>query len=196
MADAKTAKLVKDSWKTVVSSIPGEKVAEIFYSNLFGAHPEAKALFEDTNMATQGVALIGMIDAAVANVDNADVLVPTLQALGVRHGGYGCQEAHYDYVGAALIQTLGQGLGAAFTPEVKAAWVAVYGVIKSTMWAAQQTPEGKRKYAEWQARQEAKKKRKAAAAGGCCGCNGQTVAIAVVATLAALAVYKFVVAKK
>eukprot|EP01084_Bolivina_argentea_P017521 32730_1 len=185
MADAKTAKLVKDSWKIATDAIPGEKISEIFYNNLFTAHPEARALFEDTNMKTQRVALIGMLDAAVQNVDNADVLVPTLEALGVRHAGYGCIEVHYDIVGEALILTLSQGLGEAFTPDVKAAWIAVYGVIKSVMYKAQQTPEGKRKFAAYQERQAAK----AAKASGC-GCN--YVVIGVVAVVAAIGVYKLV----
>jgi hemoglobin-like flavoprotein len=185
MADAKTAKLVKDSWKIVVDSIPGEKVSEIFYDNLFTAHPEARALFADTDMKSQRVALIGMIDAAVANVDNADVLIPTLEALGVRHAGYGCIEVHYDFVGEALILTLSQGLGAAFTPEVKAAWVAVYGVIKSVMYKAQQTPEGKRKFAAYEERQAKK-------AAKCCGSSCNYVVIGVVAAIAAIGIYKLV----
>lgn len=39
------------------------------------------------------------------------------------------KDAHYDTVGGALLQTLGQGLGPAFTPEVKAAWTSVYGMM-------------------------------------------------------------------
>ena len=188
MADAKTAKLVKDSWKVVVDSIPGEKVSEIFYNNLFTAHPEAKALFADTDMKSQRVALVGMLDAAVANVDNADVLIPTLEALGVRHAGYGCVEVHYDFVGEALILTLSQGLGDAFTPEVKAAWVAVYGVIKSVMYKAQQTPEGKRKAAAYEERQKAKAAKCACPCGAAC----HFVIIGVVAAIAAVGVYKLV----
>jgi hypothetical protein len=33
----------------------------------------------------------------------------------------------------ALVWTLGQGLGEAFTPEVEEAWVAAYGVLAKTM---------------------------------------------------------------
>lgn len=49
---------------------------------------------------------------------------------------YGVQPQHYDTVGAALLLTLEQGLGAAFTPEVKQAWATVYGVLASTMKSA------------------------------------------------------------
>ena len=62
--------------------------------------------------------------------------MPVLQNLGKRHSGYGVQDAHYDTVGAALLKTLGQGLGDDFTVETKAAWVSVYGVMADVMKAA------------------------------------------------------------
>lgn len=52
-----------------------------------------------------------------------------------KHVGYGVAAAHYDVVGQALLDTLAMGLGDAFTDEVRAAWVAVYGVVSSTMQA-------------------------------------------------------------
>ena len=60
-------------------------------------------------------------------------LVPVLEKLGQGHAGYGVRDEHYDTVGAAFLWTLEQGLGAAFTPAVKAAWVEVYGVVATTM---------------------------------------------------------------
>jgi hemoglobin-like flavoprotein len=36
-------------------------------------------------------------------------------------------------VGTALLQTLAQGLGDAFTADVQAAWTEVYGVIAAAM---------------------------------------------------------------
>jgi hemoglobin-like flavoprotein len=39
-------------------------------------------------------------------------------------------------VGAALLKTLEQGLGADFTEEVKQAWTAVYSVMAEVMVAA------------------------------------------------------------
>jgi hemoglobin-like flavoprotein len=41
--------------------------------------------------------------------------------------------AHYDTFGAALILTLEQGLGAAFTAEARAAWIDLYALIARTM---------------------------------------------------------------
>jgi len=39
----------------------------------------------------------------------------------------------YDTVAEALIWTLEQGLGEAFTPDVADAWVAVYGFLAGIM---------------------------------------------------------------
>ena len=53
----------------------------------------------------------------MALLDRPAALEPVLLQLGVRHAGYGVQPAHYDTVGAALLDTLQTGLGAAFTPS-------------------------------------------------------------------------------
>jgi len=60
-------------------------------------------------------------------------LVPAVQALGRRHGGYGVKPAHYDMVGAALLWTLGQGLGEAFTVGVSEAWSEAYAILATVV---------------------------------------------------------------
>jgi len=109
--------------------------AELFYGNLFEADPSLRSLFRG-DMQAQGAKLMQMIAAAVSLLDKPETLMPVLRKLGARHAGYGVQTAHYDTVGAALIKTLEQGLGEHFTPEVRQAWLLVYGLISSTMLAA------------------------------------------------------------
>jgi hemoglobin-like flavoprotein len=111
------------------------QAATIFYNNLFAADPSLRALFRG-DMATQGERLMTMIGAAVGLLDRPHALLPVLRSLGARHAGYGVRDAHYATVGGALIQTLEQGLGEAFTPEVREAWVALYGVVSRTMMEA------------------------------------------------------------
>jgi nitric oxide dioxygenase len=41
--------------------------------------------------------------------------------------------AHFDLVGGALLWTLEQGLGEAFTPEVHDAWAAAFTIIADAM---------------------------------------------------------------
>ncbi|MEP7190309.1 MAG: globin domain-containing protein, partial [Roseiflexaceae bacterium] len=62
--------------------------------------------------------------------------VPAVQELGQRHARYGVRDHHYDTVAAALLWTLRQGLGKAFTLEVEQAWIAAYTLLADTMKAA------------------------------------------------------------
>lgn len=122
--------LVQQSWKNVLPI--REQAAEIFYGKLFERDPSLRVLFKG-DMVEQGRKLMAMIGTAVAGLSRPAELIPSVQALGARHGGYGVRDEHYDTVAAALLDTLHAGLGEAFTAEVKEAWTVVYGVLASTM---------------------------------------------------------------
>ncbi|HIP79299.1 MAG TPA: hemin receptor [Kiloniellaceae bacterium] len=122
--------LVQESWAKVRPIY--SQAAALFYGQLFILAPDLKSLFKG-DMTAQGERLMRMIDTAVDGLDNLDELVPALEALGERHAGYGVTDADYDTVAAALLWTLEQGLGEAFTEDVKAAWVTAYSVLADTM---------------------------------------------------------------
>lgn len=122
--------LIKVTWDKVYPI--SEKAAELFYGKLFELDPDLKPLFGG-DMAAQGVKLMTMINTVVVSLENIDELVPAVQDLGIRHAGYGVKDEHYDTVAAALLWTLGQGLGDDFTEEVKEAWTAAYVVLATTM---------------------------------------------------------------
>jgi nitric oxide dioxygenase len=106
--------------------------ADLFYGRLFEIAPDVRRLFSD-DMAGQKKKLMLMLGAAVGSLNRLDALLPVVRALGERHAGYGVTVAHFAPVGAALLWTLEQGLGPAFTPEVKDAWTTAYGVLSQTM---------------------------------------------------------------
>lgn len=122
--------LVKSSWQKVMPI--RDTAAELFYNRLFTLDPAVKPLFKG-DMQAQGRKLMGMIATAVNALDKLDTIVPAVQDLGRRHAGYGVQPAHYDTVAAALLWTLGQGLGEAYTKDIEQAWVAAYTVLATTM---------------------------------------------------------------
>jgi nitric oxide dioxygenase len=128
--DAAQVTLVRESFAKVAPI--AETAAGLFYGRLFELDPALKPLFKG-DMKEQGRKLMQMIGTAVAGLDRLDAIVPAVEALGKRHAGYGVASAHYDTVGAALLWTLEQGLGAAFTPEVKAAWAETYGLLAGVM---------------------------------------------------------------
>lgn len=107
-------------------------VGRTFYERLFETNPEIKPLFKG-DLESQGEQLMDMIGIAVAGLDDLEKLIPILQELGARHRKYGVEISHYGAVAEALIWTLEQGLADAFTPDIRAAWVNVYGVLAETM---------------------------------------------------------------
>ncbi len=126
----KQTKQVQESWKKV--ALISEQAADIFYTKLFEKMPELQSLFK-ADMEEQGKKLMTMIGSAVALLNKPDKLIPVVQQLGERHGTYGVEPAHYDVVGAALLETLEAGLGDDFTAPLKQAWTEVYGLLASTM---------------------------------------------------------------
>ncbi|WP_100612727.1 globin family protein [Confluentibacter lentus] len=131
--EQKTITLVQDSFEKVKPI--AATAADIFYSKLFELDPTLKALFPNSEeaMKVQGNKLMTMLAAAVAGLSNLEALVPVLQNLGKRHVDYKVEPAHYNTVGAALLDTLKVGLGEDFTPEVKEAWATVYGTMTTVM---------------------------------------------------------------
>ena len=112
-----------------------DDAATLFYHRLFEIDPKLRPRFKG-DMSDQRRKLMQMLTAAVKGLNNIERLVPVVEDLGRRHAHYGVADEHYDTVGEALLWTLEQGLGRAFTPEVKEAWTDVYGVLASTMKAA------------------------------------------------------------
>lgn len=109
-----------------------DNAAEMFYQHLFEMYPSLRPLFK-RDMKKQGRMLMQMIDFAVKGLDDPETILPTIQALGKRHIGYGVKEEYYDTVGKALLWTLEQGLGSDFTQEAKEAWGEAYKLLASAM---------------------------------------------------------------
>ncbi len=128
--NAEQITLVRKTWKMVLPI--SEKAADIFYKRLFEIDPSTRSLFSG-NMREQGAQLMNMINTAVEGLDKLDTIVPAVQDLGRRHSGYGVLEQDYQTGGSALLWTLRQGLGAEFTPDVKAAWLEAYTLLADVM---------------------------------------------------------------
>ena len=121
---------------TFASVVPiKEKAAELFYERLFELDPSLRPLFTG-DMHEQGQKLMSAMALVVGGLKHWERVEPTVRDLGVRHVDYGVKPEHYDTVGAALLWTLEQGLGDAFTADVKQAWTAAYRAIATTMIAA------------------------------------------------------------
>ena len=130
MLTAAQKSLVQNSFTSI--AVIGDDAAVLFYQKLFELDPSLRQMFP-SEMTEQRRKLLQMLVAAVKGLDRLEQLVPVVQDLGRRHCAYGVKDSHYETVGAALLWTLEAGLGRDFTPEVKEAWTAVYGLLSTTM---------------------------------------------------------------
>src|SRR5262245_55422115 len=94
--------LVQTSFKSVAPI--ADQAADLFYGRLFEIAPEVRPLFPE-DLKEQKKKLMGMLATAVASLHQVEKIVPAVQDLGRRHGGYGVTAAHYEPVGEALIWT-------------------------------------------------------------------------------------------
>lgn len=122
--------LVRDSFARIAPIAP--QAAALFYQNLFSAEPSLRPMFRG-DMARQGDQLMRMVQGAVSLLDDPQRLLPVLRELGARHVAYGVQDPHYGMVGRALLRTLNDALGDAFTPDVADAWATMYALVTRTM---------------------------------------------------------------
>ena len=134
--------LIVTSFRLVVPI--SETVGDLFYGHLFQEKPQYRALFPE-DMAKQKRKLLTMLEFICKSldwtegqwdeeVDPQDDLLLVILALGRRHDAlYGIPEEAYGPVEAALMWTLDQGLGEAFTPEHQQAWTKLYRILAMTM---------------------------------------------------------------
>jgi hemoglobin-like flavoprotein len=121
---------VQNSFRTL------EPVAESammkFYDRLFEVDPTLRTMFRSSR-EEQAKKLAMVVGVVVKSLDRPEQILGAVKELGRRHLDYGVTDAHYDAVGAALLWTLEQGLGDAFTPEVKDGWTSAYGLLAGIM---------------------------------------------------------------
>ncbi len=127
---AQEIKLVQDSFGSIRPIT--ETAASLFYGRLFTIAPELRPMFKG-DMTEQGRKLMTMLALVVVSLDRLENVLPSIKELGIGHAGYGVKDEHYPLVGEALLWTLEQGLGPAFTDEVKAAWITTYTMLANTM---------------------------------------------------------------
>jgi hemoglobin-like flavoprotein len=131
------APLLRASLEIVVARQP--EITPRFYEILFERYPQVKPLFGRNSSANQARMLQDAIVAVVDHVEDAEWLTTTLHAMGRKHVDYGVTEPMYAYVGDALLATLAEHAGEAWTPDVATAWTDAYTAISSLMIAGSRT---------------------------------------------------------
>jgi hemoglobin-like flavoprotein len=122
--------LVQQSFEVVKPN--SMQAARLFYQRLFELDASLRPMFRG-DIEEQGRKLMQMLGVAVGALRRMDQVLPAVADLGRRHAGYGVRDEHYATVAAALLWTLNQGLGDAFTPDVRAAWIAMFETVTGVM---------------------------------------------------------------
>ena len=74
-----------------------------------------------------------MIAALVGALDKREIFQSIISHSGRQHAQFGVNRSHFVAFGDALIWGLEQQFGAAFTPELKEAWITLYDAVQREM---------------------------------------------------------------
>jgi hemoglobin-like flavoprotein len=109
-----------------------QRLADLFYGRFFELAPDARALFPQ-DIARQQLKLMDMIAAIVGALDKREMFQSIITHSGRQHAQFGVKRTHFVAFGDALLWGLEHQFGAAFTPELKQAWSALYDEVQSEM---------------------------------------------------------------
>jgi hemoglobin-like flavoprotein len=128
--NSKQMDLVRQTCKEVAPI--ADSAADLFYTKLFQIDPTLRPVFV-AQLDNRGRRLMQMVEAAAEALDKPTTLAPALAGLGSRQVASTTSDHRYETVGAALILTFRQGLGPAFTPEARQAWIELFDNIEGMM---------------------------------------------------------------
>jgi nitric oxide dioxygenase len=112
----------------------GTDIMSKFYQALFKEHPEFRNFFNETNQKTgkQPAAFAATLYYWAQNLDNIDVMIPQMARISSKHRATTVRPEHYPIVGKYLLQAIKDAFGDRATPELMAAWQALYDLIAKT----------------------------------------------------------------
>lgn len=124
------AALVRSGFEQIRHRLEPASVA--FYEALFRRRPDLRGMFRE-DLEGQGMKFMSTLGTVVECLDAPEGMAGHLRELGRTHATLGVKIEHFAPMGEALIETLADELGSAFTPEAEAAWRAAYDGLSRTM---------------------------------------------------------------
>jgi hemoglobin-like flavoprotein len=103
-------------------------LAKLMYERLFEIKPSLHSLF-DRSMNSMYSKFMYIVDTTVKAILNGDDYTPPLRRLGRRHAVYDVAREDYSVIGEAFLWAVARLLGDQYTPEVEAAWTALYDTM-------------------------------------------------------------------
>lgn len=135
--------LLAETFKRAQTENGGTKALGLrFYQRLFEKYPGVRPLFS-TPPEEQHKKLMASLGVIVAGVNNTEMLVPYLHAMGIRHLKYKTENDHYNAVGENLLAVLGEHLSkdGQWTDEMQSAWTDAVTLVAKIMIDAANEPE-------------------------------------------------------
>lgn len=126
MLSTKQEQIIEDTAPVVAQHL--ETITARFYPLMFERYPEVNALFNASHQASgnQARALAGAVLQYVQLRGNPAQARAALSTAISKHISLGIQPEHYPIVGECLMESIGDVLGDAITPDVADAWQALY----------------------------------------------------------------------
>jgi|JI10StandDraft_1071094.scaffolds.fasta_scaffold11508_5 hemoglobin-like flavoprotein len=107
-----------------------------FYQRLFADHPSVAPLFHRNSTGAQHKMFAQKLVALVDHLDDPGWLERELAGLAASHAGYGVTAEMYPWVGGALVATLREACGPAWTEAAEQAWLEAYDRLTRAIIAA------------------------------------------------------------
>ncbi|WP_447555091.1 NO-inducible flavohemoprotein [Vreelandella sp. EE22] len=110
-------------------------IAQQFYQLMFKRYPEVKTFFNQVHQenGSQPRALAASVLAYVQLRSNPAKARAALDIVVSKHVSLGILPEHYPIVGECLMETIGEVLGDAVTPEIADAWTALYNELAALL---------------------------------------------------------------
>ncbi len=132
-------KLISDTDLDLIrqSFLNARKVREfdkspVFYENFFRRAPDKKSMFRD-DLAGQGMKFMATMQTIIQALGKPSDLDSALGSLAEGHAALGVRRKDFDPMCEALIDTLRDVLGPAFTSEMETAWRRGFSAIGKRM---------------------------------------------------------------
>lgn len=128
--DASEKELIRQSFARLREDF--DRHSTFFYDALFRHAPELRPMFRD-DLAGQGMKFMTTLNRIIDQLEDPEGIAARYAELGRLHASLGIVATHFDPMGEALIDTMRNAMGEAFTPEHESAWRHSYRDISDTM---------------------------------------------------------------
>lgn len=123
MLSENTKEIVKAT--APVLQAKGVEITTRMYERLFNEYPETKELFANTKDG-QAERLANAVIAYAQNIDNLELLGPSVVAIAKKHVAVNVQAEHYPIVGNVLLAAMQDVLGDSASEDIIDAWKEAY----------------------------------------------------------------------